>query len=148
HPAYLRLVPTEGDDRERYNVFALVKGAKKPKKETIILMGHMDTVGIEDYGKWKSLAFSPDALAERLRHGKVKESVRKDLESGEWMFGRGSVDMKSGVASHLALIRHFASQPNSLNGNVLLLVECDEEEDSHGILSALKDLQYLAQKEN
>lgn len=148
NPGYLRLVPTEGDDRERYNVLALVKGKEGTEKETVILMGHMDTVGIDDYGKWKQLAFSPDALAERMRQGKVKPAVQRDLASGEWMFGRGSVDMKSGVASHMALIRHFAAHPERLDGNVLLLVECDEEEDAHGILSALKDLQHLSQQEN
>jgi arginine utilization protein RocB len=148
HPSHLRLSQTEGDEKERYNVLALVKGEEGNHKETVILMGHLDTVGIEDYGKWKPWAFSPDELMERWKNSKVKAQVRRDLEQGEWLCGRGSVDMKSGVACNIALIRHFAEHPEELKGNVVLLVECDEEDNSHGILSALKDFQYWAQQQN
>nr|WP_309495506.1 M20/M25/M40 family metallo-hydrolase [Mechercharimyces sp. CAU 1602] len=147
NPGHLRIVQTEGDAHERYNVLALVKGLEPQNEETVILLGHLDTVGIEDYGKWKRFAFSPDALLEKWKQGKVKPTVQRDLETGEWMCGRGSVDMKSGVASNLVLTRHFAQHREELEGNLLLLVECDEEDSSQGILSVLTDLLALSHQE-
>lgn len=48
--------------------------------------------------------------------------------------------MKSGVASHLYLLNYYSEHPEELNGNLVFLAECDEEDSSHGILSALKTL--------
>lgn len=148
HPDHLRMVKTHRDERERYNVFALVKGGDASLEETVILMGHMDTVGVDDYGKWKQLAFSSAELMERWKKAKIPERVRRDLESGDWACGRGSVDMKSGVAANMVLTRYFAEHPEELKGNVLFLSECDEEDNSQGILSALSDFLNLAQEEN
>ncbi|SMO49484.1 M20/M25/M40 family metallo-hydrolase [Melghirimyces algeriensis] len=149
NPGHLRLVKTQGDERERYNVMALVKGGYDSiHGETVILMGHMDTVGVDDYGKWKRLAFAPEELMDRWKSGKIPEQVKTDLEDGEWACGRGSVDMKSGVASNMVLTRYFAEHPEELKGNILFLSECDEEDNSHGIRSALSDMLYLAQEEN
>ncbi|OYD07731.1 M20/M25/M40 family metallo-hydrolase [Paludifilum halophilum] len=147
HPTHLRLCKTEGDERERYNVLALVKGKNADLQETVILMGHMDTVGVEDYGKWKRLAFFPDDLIEHWREGKVQARVRQDIDTGDWICGRGTVDMKSGVAGNIALTRYYAEHLNELNGNILFVSECDEEDNSRGIQSAVKDLLHLAQEE-
>src|SRR5690625_5911908 len=37
------------DHTERYNVFATVKGTKSDSNKTVILLGHTDTVGIDDF---------------------------------------------------------------------------------------------------
>ncbi|PTX65013.1 arginine utilization protein RocB [Melghirimyces profundicolus] len=148
NPHHLRLVKTLRDERERYNVLALVKGGDAAYRETVILMGHMDTVGVEDFGKWKRLAFSSDELMERWKGAKIPEKVKRDLESGEWACGRGSVDMKSGVAANMVLTRYFTEHPEELKGNLLFLSECDEEDNSHGILSALSDFLHLAREED
>ena len=71
---------------------------------------------------------------------KLPETVQAQLESDDWLFGRGVLDMKSGVASNLYLLTHYASHPELLDGNIVFIAECDEEDGSHGILSALKTL--------
>ena len=44
NPHLVRKQQTVDDERERYNVIALVKGTKSPSNKTVVLMGHMDTV--------------------------------------------------------------------------------------------------------
>ncbi|MFN8387052.1 MAG: M20/M25/M40 family metallo-hydrolase [Anaerolineales bacterium] len=75
------------------------------------------------------------------------------LQSGEWMFGRGSVDMKSGVAINIALMREFARKQENgkrlideLAGNLLFLSCPDEEARSAGILSAVQNCSNSANK--
>ena len=63
-----------------------------------MLHGHMDTVGVDDFGGLKEFAFSPDELLNKMLQMELPKEVRNDLESNEWMVGRGSCDMKSGVA--------------------------------------------------
>ncbi|MCZ8537711.1 M20/M25/M40 family metallo-hydrolase [Paenisporosarcina quisquiliarum] len=133
---------TENDDQERYNVIAFVKGTKNPSNKTVLLMGHIDTVGIDDFNL-KELALDPDALAEALHHEDLTEEVRSHLESGEFEFGRGMLDMKSGVASHLYLLKYYSEHPEELEGNLMVVFECDEEDGSHGIISALSELKRL-----
>ncbi|MBA4493239.1 M20/M25/M40 family metallo-hydrolase [Paenactinomyces guangxiensis] len=148
HPHDLKLLPTRQDEHERYNVLALVKGANPMNNETVILMGHMDTVGVEDYGKWKRYAFFPDELVDLWKKSRIPASVRADIASGNWLGGRGIVDMKSGVASHLAILRYFSDHRDELDGNLLLAITCDEENNSRGILSALADIDQFAREEN
>jgi len=133
---------TEDDDQERYNVIAFVKGTKSPSNKTVILMGHVDTVGIDDFNL-KEHALDPDALAEALHQEDLPDMVRAHLESGEFEFGRGVLDMKSGVSSHLFLLKHYAEHPEQLEGNLMVVFECDEEDGSHGIISALSELKRL-----
>jgi arginine utilization protein RocB len=47
HPEHLELSEIRGDSLGRKNVVALVKGEKGRSKKTVVLIGHMDTVGIE-----------------------------------------------------------------------------------------------------
>lgn len=148
HPGYLQLRQTVNDDCERYNVLALVKGEGEPGAKTVILMSHMDTAGIEDYGDLAPWACNPDELAQRLRQRPdLPPGVAESLASGSYLFGRGALDMKSGLAVHLGLIQEFAENVGQMSGNVLLVAACDEEDMSHGMLSALKELKRLAETE-
>jgi len=147
HPNHLRIVPTRHDDKERYNVLALIKGKDGKRKETVLLMGHMDTVGVEDYGKWKQLAFSPDELLQEWKKSRIPASVQKDLDMSQYLPGRGVLDMKSGIAINLAVIDYFAKHREEWDGNLLFVAACDEEDNSRGILSALADLHQLAREE-
>ncbi|WP_342387461.1 M20/M25/M40 family metallo-hydrolase [Salinicoccus bachuensis] len=140
NPSQLVMEPTVNDERKRYNVMAHVKGTKGESRRTVVLMGHMDTVGVEDFGAQQDLAFRPDDWMAHLKGEKLPEAVRAQLESDDWLFGRGVLDMKSGVASNLYLLTHYASHPELLDGNIVFIAECDEEDGSHGILSALKTL--------
>jgi arginine utilization protein RocB len=142
HLDYVIYQQTEDDEQERYNVIAFVKGTKSSSNKTVILMGHVDTVGIDDFNL-KEHALDPDALAEALQHEDLPSLVRTHLESGEFEFGRGILDMKSGVSSHLFLLKYYAEHPEELEGNLMVVFECDEEDGSHGIISALTELKNL-----
>lgn len=146
--AFLKKVKTKRDDRERYNILVLVKG-ESSTSQTAILLGHMDTVGVEDYGKWKRYAFSPDQLKNAwLTSEGVPDPVSEEMKTDNWLSGRGVLDMKSGIASHIALLKYYAEHRQELAGNLLLLITCDEENNHAGILTALEEINRLASKEN
>ena len=140
NPSHVIKPQTQNDVLERYNVMAFVKGTKGNSNRTVILMGHLDTVGIDDFTQLADLAFNPDELLEELKKEKLPPLVKEHAESGDWMFGRGTLDMKSGVASNLYLLKYFSEHPEELDGNLVFLAECDEEDSSYGILSGVKDL--------
>lgn len=146
HPTHLILQRTTDGNLERYNVFALVKGKKRKSGRTVILMGHTDTVGTDDFNRLKSYACDPEKLMEALQEEPLLDQAKNHLQSGGWLFGRGILDMKSGLASHLFLIQYYAEHPKELAGNLLLLAECDEEDGSHGVLSALDTFQKLKEE--
>ncbi|WP_078549953.1 M20/M25/M40 family metallo-hydrolase [Litchfieldia alkalitelluris] len=140
NPSQVIKTKTEHDDLERYNVLAFVKGTKGTSNKTVILMGHMDTVGIDDFNNLKDHAISPDTLKEQLKTESIPVAIKEHVESEDWMFGRGVLDMKSGVASHLFLLKYYSENPHELDGNLVFVSECDEEDGSRGILSALNQL--------
>lgn len=140
HPSHLTIEQTTNDHHERYNVLAFVKGTKKPSRRTVVLMGHMDTVGVDDFNKYQEEAFKPDEWMATLQDEVIPDTVKEQLQSGDWLFGRGVLDMKSGVSSNIYLLQYYAEHPEELAGNLVLVAECDEEDGSHGILSAIKTL--------
>ncbi|MEC5425007.1 M20/M25/M40 family metallo-hydrolase [Virgibacillus sp. C22-A2] len=140
NPSHVTCEQTTKDEVERFNVLAFVNGTKGNSNRTVILMGHMDTVGVDDFNQLRDYAFLPDDWKEVLKNEDIPDTARKQLESGDWMFGRGALDMKSGLASNLFLLKYYAANPDELEGNIVFLAECDEEDGSHGILSALKIL--------
>lgn len=139
-----------GDPWERRNVYAFVRGASA---RTIILLGHYDTVGTEDYGPLEPIALDPDALATRVDElAAFTPGVRADVDAapGEWLFGRGTADMKSGVAINIALIRSYAraaqtGTPPPLS--ILFVATTDEEVGSAGIQQAARFLLDLRERE-
>lgn len=140
NPDHLTIEETIDDHRTRYNVLAFVKGTKKPSRRTVVLLGHMDTVGVEDFGSFQAEAFQPAAWMDALQDEVIPDSIRDNLNSGEWLFGRGVLDMKSGLASNMYLLQYYADHPHQLAGNLVFVAECDEEDASHGILSAIQTL--------
>lgn len=140
NPGCITLERTSNDNQERFNVLAFIKGTKGNSSRTVILMGHMDTVGIDDFTHLQGQACFPENLMESLKREALPASAEEHLHSGDWLFGRGVLDMKSGVASHLYLLNYYSAHPEELDGNLVFLSECDEEDSSHGVLSALKTL--------
>lgn len=136
---------TIDDEIERYSTLACIRGNGKSNK-TVILMGHIDTVGIDDFMEAKDYAYDPDKLIEKLKDIHLSQDVKDDIESGDYMFGRGALDMKSGVAGHMYIMKYFSENPDELDGNIISIAECDEEDNSHGIISALKVLKDLKEK--
>jgi len=134
------------DPLNRRSVFALLKGEKDDNKKTIIFHGHTDTVGVEDYGDLAEYAFDCDKLMERLSKIKLPDDVRWDLESGEYIFGRGACDMKSGDAVFMVLIKHIAEHIEDFSGNILLSCNPVEENLHTGIIEGIDTLIDLKNK--
>lgn len=133
------------NDPYRKNIFALVKGKGSPTN-TVIFHSHIDTVGIEDFGHLKQDAFNPDQIEQFFKTYEMDKDVQADANSGDWMFGRGSVDMKSGAAVHLANVLYFSEHAEELDGNILLMFNPDEESQHKGIISAIPELKRLKEE--
>ncbi len=140
HPDRIRKEKTLDDHRDRYNVLAYIRGEKAQSDRTVVLTGHLDTVDIDDYGRARPYACRPDQLAEALKEELLPPEVQQHLQSGEWLFGRGALDMKGGVASHMYMMKYYAEHPEELAGNLVFVAVVDEEDSSHGMLSAIETL--------
>ncbi len=77
------------DPLERKSVMAIVKGEKGNSNKTLVLIGHTDTVGVSDYGILSDYATKPLELKEKLTEVSLPKEALEDLESGEYLFGRG-----------------------------------------------------------
>ncbi|HEY1015203.1 MAG TPA: M20/M25/M40 family metallo-hydrolase [Herpetosiphonaceae bacterium] len=147
HPDHLLLLPTSHDLRERFNVLAFVGGASP---RTVALAGHYDVVSVANYGPLADAAFDPEALLPRLiealeagERSEADELALRDLRGGDYLPGRGMLDMKSGIAAGLAVLMRWAELP-APPGGLLLLATPDEEVASHGMRSAAAQLAELA----
>jgi acetylornithine deacetylase len=92
---------------DRFNVIATVRGAEAGPR--ILLNGHLDTVSV----KGMSLPFDPVQ-----REGKI--------------FGRGSQDMKGGLAAAIAALLVLSQNQPQFRGEVVLAAVADEEDQSLG----------------
>ncbi|MGI5838231.1 MAG: M20/M25/M40 family metallo-hydrolase [bacterium] len=144
NPDHLRLVDIDGDELGRRNLVAILKGDANCRR-TVVLLGHVDTVATDDYGDLQPFAHDPARLAIEMAKKKLDADTAKDLTSGEWLFGRGVFDMKSGVAAQVAVLSALSQSP--LPGNVVLLAVPDEENSSVGMLAAVETLNELAEQE-
>ncbi|MGG1757292.1 M20/M25/M40 family metallo-hydrolase [Bacillus velezensis] len=133
------------DPYGRKNIFAFIEGNGE-SLNTVIYHAHLDTVGIEDFGPLKDIAFDSDRLAEYFSSYEFDRDVQRDARSGEWMFGRGSVDMQSGIAVHLANLLHFSERRDQLPGHILFMANPDEESQHSGILTSISELKRLKQE--
>lgn len=127
----------------RKNLFALIKGEKGNSSKTVILHAHCDTVTVNDYGEYKHLAFDPFQLAEQFQKLNVSEEVKDDLASGDWLFGRGSLDMKSGIAVHLWIVNYLSERVSAIEGNLLFMINPVEETTHGGVIAAVEELTRL-----
>ena len=146
HPEQVIVRELKGDPLHRRNVMALLIGEGEWNPRTIHLHGHTDTVGTEDYGALEPLACRPDELMDALRQMRLPVQVRCDLESGEYLFGRGTCDMKSGDAVFLGILKEMAARPEAYCGNVLLSFNPVEENLHTGIIEGLEILEELKEK--
>ncbi|WP_171051708.1 M20/M25/M40 family metallo-hydrolase [Alteribacter natronophilus] len=129
-------------DGRKY-VSALVKSRRETDR-TLIIMGHLDVVDVEDYGEWKHLAFRPREFTEQMIAGKdeLPDDVRHDIENGDWLFGRGVMDMKAGIALCMRIIEKAGE--GAFEGNILMLAVPDEEVNSTGMREAADALLELS----
>jgi len=99
---------------DRYNVLGYI-GEENPEK-TLLLNGHLDTVGVE--------GMTIDPFGAQLERGKLR--------------GRGSCDMKGGVAAILSAAFRLA-QNKPEHGAVCVALTADEEHASVGMRALLEN---------
>lgn len=136
NPDHLRYVEVPGNF-ERKSVVALMR--KGNKKETLLGVGHFDTVGIDDAGILKEYILDPDEYTKRIDQLPLDPASKADLESGEYLFGRGVMDMKAGDALHMQNLEYY-SNDDSFEGNLLISFVGDEETNSEGVLAAVEEV--------
>lgn len=144
NPHKLKNVKVEGDSLKRNVVFAeLTKN--QASKDYIILTGHYDVVDILEYGELKPEAFNMKKCTENIDMLPLGKDAKKDFLSGDYYFGRGSADMKYGLALYIELIRYL-SEDEEFIGNLLFIAVPGEESNSEGMLEASKYLEKLQEK--
>lgn len=130
----------ENDAHKRSIVWGLLKGKGK---KTFVLLNHHDVVDTQDYGNLQNVAYMPSQLKEELKKQSLSNDVMKDLQSDDWMFGRGTADMKGGLALQLKVLEKF-SKNIDFCGNILFISVPDEENLSLGMRHSTKLLQALS----
>ncbi len=111
------LQPVEG---QRANVIGRLPGAGGPP---LVWLAHMDTVPVGDRQKWQHDPFGGE------------------IEAG-LMYGRGSADMKSGLAAAMIAMARLKESGQKLKGDLLLVCTVDEEE------ALMKGAHMLAEKKS
>jgi len=107
-------VKTQAVDADRINVIGTVKGTGNGK--SILLNGHTDTVNVDE--------MSIDPFRPRLKDGRV--------------YGRGVLDMKSGLAAMMVAVKSIMTSGRRMNGDIILAFVADEEYRSSGTEELVK----------
>lgn len=147
NPNDLRFINVPNDLWKRKSVMAILRGKKGNSKKTVIMIGHTDTVGVSDYGNLKDYANRPYELTEMFKEVSLPDDVKKDLESGDYLFGRGLFDMKTGDAIIMAIMEEISKNINEFEGNLIFCAVCDEEGNSGGMLSCIPELVRIKEEE-
>ena len=113
HPEY---VPVTRGYEGRPNIVATIKGSGGGR--SLLLNGHTDTV--------------PPGPPEAWSHDPHDADVSDDR-----LYGRGSSDMKSGVAAMVMALKCLVGAGIRLEGDVFLNLVVDEELSGHGTLDTL-----------
>lgn len=137
-------VPMVKDSLNRSFVAALMKGIPNSSK-TVILLSHFDIVSVEDFGSLKQYAFDPEVYTDLLikQNIDLPKEAQEDLNSGDYLFGRGIMDMKFGIALDIEILHHISNNLQNFPGNILFLSVPDEEANSAGMLEAIEFLNKL-----
>lgn len=147
NPEHLFFVENQEDPVPRKSLMAVLKGKKDQNRKAVVMIGHIDTVGISDYGALAPYATKPDILVEKLKEIRLPDSVQKDLESGNYLFGRGILDMKSGVSMIAHLMEVVSTHIEEFSGNLVACFVSDEEGNSKGMLSCVPKLAEVKARE-
>jgi acetylornithine deacetylase len=111
HPGYR---PVQRGYEGRPNLVATLKGEGGGR--SLLLNGHTDVIPVGE--GWRD-----DPWSATIRDGRI--------------YGRGSADMKSGVASHIMAVELIKAAGLRLKGDVLINVVVDEEVSGHGTLDTV-----------
>lgn len=100
------------------------------KKPILALVGHVDVVPPGDLANWDSDPFKP-------------------IQKNGYLYGRGSVDMKSAVAAMVVALEHFCKLNISKNIDIALVLTSDEEGDAvEGVNHLVEQLSARGKKVN
>lgn len=113
HPAYR---PVDRGYEGRPNIVATLKGTGGGR--SLLLNGHTDVIPVGNGEGW-----SDDPWSAKIRDGRI--------------YGRGSADMKSGVASHIMAVECLRAAGMRPKGDVLINIVIDEEVSGHGTLDTV-----------
>jgi acetylornithine deacetylase len=113
HPGY---IPVEQGYEGRPNIVATWKGAGGGR--SLLLNGHTDVIPVGKGEGW-----SDNPWSAKVKDGRI--------------YGRGSCDMKSGVASHILAVKFLKAAGIKLKGDVLINIVIDEEISGHGTLDTV-----------
>lgn len=113
HPGYR---PVDRGYEGRPNIVGTRKGAGGGR--SLLLNGHTDVIPVGNGEGW-----SDDPWSAAIKNGRV--------------YGRGSCDMKSGVASHILAVEFLKEAGIELKGDVYINVVIDEEVSGHGTLDTV-----------
>lgn len=113
HPGYR---PVARGYENRPNIVATLKGEGGGR--SLLLNGHTDVIPVGNGEGW-----SDDPWSGKIENGRI--------------YGRGSCDMKSGVASHILAVEYLKALGIKLKGDVLINVVIDEEVSGHGTLDTV-----------
>lgn len=147
HPEDLRLIDVPNDKWNRKSLMAIMRGKKSDSRKTVLMIGHTDTVGISDYGNLKEFAHLPYELTEKFKGIELPPEAKKDLESGEYLFGRGLFDMKTGDAIIMTIMEEISADIENFDGNLIFCGVCDEEANSAGMISCVPELVKIQENE-
>src|SRR5712692_2663351 len=113
HPAY---GPVDRGYEGRPNIVATLKGAGGGR--SLLLNGHTDVIPVGGGEGW-----SDNPWSATIRNGRI--------------YGRGSADMKSGVASHIMAVEFLMAAGAKPMGDVHINIVVDEEVSGHGTLDTV-----------
>jgi acetylornithine deacetylase len=113
HPGYR---PVDRGYEGRPNLVGTLKGSGGGR--SLLLNGHTDVIPVGDGEGWSDNPWSAS-----IKNGRI--------------YGRGSADMKSGVASHIMAVEFLKAAGVRPKGDVYINVVIDEEVSGHGTLDTV-----------
>ncbi|PSS61918.1 acetylornithine deacetylase [Ensifer sp. NM-2] len=113
HPGYR---PVSRGYEGRPNIVATLKGTGGGR--SLLLNGHTDVIPVGNGEGW-----SDNPWSAKIENGRI--------------YGRGSCDMKSGVASHVLAVQYLKDLGLTPKGDVLINIVIDEEVSGHGTLDTV-----------
>src|SRR6266436_6208195 len=113
HPGYR---PVDRGYEGRPNIVATLKGTGGGR--SLLLNGHTDVIPVGGGEGW-----SDNPGSATIKNGRI--------------YGRGSADMKSGVASHIMAVESLLAAGLKTKGDVYINVVVDEEVSGHGTLDTV-----------
>ncbi len=126
--------PLEGSAQKLHSLVARVD-ASVPTYRTLLLIGHYDVVGVSVYSEMAKDAFD---IKKMTKHFNVSDE--------DVIYGRGTMDMKCGVALELDIIEEFAANRELYDVNIVAAFVGDEENASAGMRGVLPILSRMKEE--